>query len=136
MRRDSGAECKGEEDRGRRTAGLTGGMLAAAVTLLLLQQAVAEPMKCAGDGRKSKQTGDSRCDPRPAPELRVEPFDDEVGESRVPPRSPDLGAAFNPLSPSIGPGSGKLGPEAGRGALQPDKGPGRGDLTPKKRKPH
>lgn len=122
-------------DHGRSTAGLTGGILAAAVTLLLVQQALAEPMQCDREGGKANQPMDSRCDPRPAPELRVEPFDDEVGESRVPPRSPDLGAAFNPLSPSIGPGSGKLGPEAGRGTLQPDNGPGRGNVPAKKRKP-
>ncbi|HEU4685566.1 MAG TPA: HlyD family secretion protein [Nitrospira sp.] len=34
-------------------------------------------------------------------------------ESSVPPRSPDLGAAYQPLSPSIGPGSSGLGPAAG-----------------------
>lgn len=122
-------------ERSGRTAHLTGGILAAAVSLVLQQQAPAEPMKCAGDGGKTNQPTDSRCEPRPQPELRVEPFDDEVGESRVPSRSPDLGAAFNPLSPSIGPGSGKLGPEAGRGVLQPDKGPGRGNVPAKKQKP-
>lgn len=34
--------------------------------------------------------------------------------SQVPPRSPDLGRATEPLAPSIGPGSGLMGPEAGR----------------------
>jgi hypothetical protein len=34
--------------------------------------------------------------------------------SPVPPRSPDLGRAREPLSPSVGPGSGLLGPDAGR----------------------
>lgn len=35
--------------------------------------------------------------------------------SQVPPRSPDLGRATQPLTPSIGPKSGLLGPESGRG---------------------
>ena len=121
-------------DCSRRTAWLTGGILAAAVILFPQQQALAEPMDCAKDGGKAKQPTGTRCEPRPEPKLRVEPYHDDVGRSRVPPRSPDLGAAFNPLSPSIGPGSGKLGPEAGRGVLQPDPDTGR-DKATKKRQP-
>lgn len=118
-------------DRRRRTAGVAGGILATAVTLFLPQSVLAERMDCDRDDDNAKQPADSRCEPRQEPKLRVEPYDD-VGESRVPPRSPDLGAAFNPLSPSIGPGSGKLGPEAGRGVLQPDSDRGRGKVPTRK----
>lgn len=109
-------------------------MLAVAVALLLQQQAMAGSMECAGDLRKPNEPADTRCEPRPEPDVQAESYHDDVGQSRVPPRSPDLGAAFDPLSPSIGPGSGKLGPEAGRGVLQPDPYSGR-DKPSKKRRP-
>ncbi|MCS6319935.1 MAG: hypothetical protein H8K05_19635, partial [Nitrospira sp.] len=61
--------------------------------------------------------GDPRTssDGRLLPDLdRMRRHRDPVPSSFVPRRSPDLGAATNPLTPSIGTGSGSLGPEAGR----------------------
>lgn len=54
---------------------------------------------------------------RPREPLR--PQREQLPESTIPRRSPDLGSAYFPLAPSIGPGSSNLGPEAGPGASRP-----------------